>query len=420
MKQQDNPHKKTIALFFGGPSHEHDVSVITALQIAAAIDRTRFDVIRVYITPDGRWFVGDALKERSNYMFDQESLKQLTQVTLDTNRAGGMERAGRLRPVRKGLFGPACVATFDIALPAFHGNYGEDGCIQGLFEHVGIAYAGMRARESALFMDKLASKYMLRGLGIPVVPFAELRRKGRATILSLEEIEAALGRAEAPVRFPCIIKPRHLGSSIGIAKVHSIEEVAECLPAIFAVDSAAILEPFVENMVEYNVSVMRKAGEIVLSAVERPKASEELLDFKQKYCAGSGKGGTKLGGAKGGGVSEGMLSLTRDINPRMPKAMRCVLEGAARSVFTALSCTGAPRIDGIADSKTGEIWVNEINPFPGSAAYFLWEAAQGGSMLFPELLTALIEEAVREHKASKLPKDPVPKGARLLRRSLSE
>lgn len=412
--------KKTVALFYGGPSPEHDVSVVTALQIASAIDSARFETLLVYIAPDGRWFTGEPLAQRKNYLFDVESIKTLTQVTLDTNRSDGMQRPGRLRALKTGFFGKAQSFEFDIALPAFHGLYGEDGNIQGLFEQASIPYAGTRTMTSAILMDKAATKYLLKGIGIDALPFAEIKRPGQGTIVAPALIDAAM--KEAGLSFPCILKPTHLGSSIGVAKVTSAEETSACLPAIFAMDDSAILEPFVDNLVEYNVAVNRFDGDIHLSAIERPKSTEDLLDFKQKYLSGgSDKGGDKLGGQKNPGqISQGMLSLTRDLNPEMPAMMQEKIRNWATILFEKLPCTGAPRIDFIANGKTSDVWLNEVNPFPGSIGYFLWEAAPDNPLLFTELLTKLLDEAVSEHAKRRLPKDPVPKDARLLKRSLSE
>jgi D-alanine-D-alanine ligase len=213
--------------------------------------------------------------------------------------------------------------------------------------------------------------------------------------------------------FPACVKPCHLGSSIGVAKVNDMAELRAVLPSIFRLDPVAIVEPFVPNLVEYNVAVSAFGGEVRTSAIERPKRSAELLDFKEKYMSG---GGGKKGGSKAPGTaSEGMLSLTRDINPNIPAALETNIRDWAAAAFAAVSGTGAPRIDFLNDSETGELWLNEVNPCPGSFGYFLWEAATP-SMLFTELLSHLIEEAVGEFRNSRLPSDPTPKDARLFKR----
>jgi D-alanine-D-alanine ligase len=280
-----------------------------------------------------------------------------------------------------------------------------------LFELAGVPYAGMRTLASAVLMDKAVTKYVLRALGVPVLPCAVLRRPDSGYLIPPPEMAAAM--KEAGIGFPCILKPSHLGSSIGVAKVTNLEELSACLPAVFEYDDAAVLEPFVQNLVEYNVAVSKVFGAARTSAIERPKTKAELLDFKEKYLSG---GGNKSGAKKmPGTISEGMLSLTRELNPPLPTEMERNIRIWAAAMFEALGGTGAPRIDFIGDSKSGEVWLNEVNPCPGSFGYFLWEAAEK-PVLFAELLSALTEEALAERRKRSLPADPVPAGARLFRR----
>src|SRR4029077_5436560 len=150
----------------------------------------------------------------------------------------------------------------------------------------------------------------LRGLDIPLLPEAVIAR-APAGLPSAGAIGAAMGN----IGYPCIVKPAHLGSSIGVGKAQDVEEVRALLPAIFRLDRQAIIEPFVPNLVEYNLAVMRIGGSVRTSAIERPKRAEELLDFRQKYLSGDTGKGVMKGDA---GDSQGMLSLTRDINPALP------------------------------------------------------------------------------------------------------
>lgn len=403
-------HKKKIAVFFGGRSPEHDVSVITGLQVLQAIDSTQYDAFPVYISTQGKWYVGEALKKRENFLPNDQVKTQLTEVTLDVTG----ERGGALIPKDTPFLGKAKVIEFDVAVPAFHGLYGEDGNIQGAFELANIPYTGMRTKASSLLMDKVTSKHIFKSLGIPVLPFAAIRRPKGGYLIPEKELEELL----SPVGFPCILKPSHLGSSIGVAKVNNVEEAKACLPDIFEYDDCAIAEPFVENLVEYNVAVTKSvSGEVTTSAIERPKTSEELLDFKQKYISGgNGKSGSKTAGTKTDApVSEGMLSLTRDINPDISAEMQNDMQGWAVTMFDGIDGTGAPRIDFIGNAETGEIWMNEVNPIPGSFGYFLWEAAKTPT-LFTDLLSSLINEAVEANAGCALPRDPVPENARLLKR----
>ena len=403
-------NKKKVAVFFGGRSPEHDVSVISGLQVLQAIDGSVYDAFPVYISPSGAWYIGDILRQRANFLLNEDNLKKVTEVTLDVQGA----RGGVLLPKKTPFLGSAKPVDFDIALPVFHGLYGEDGNIQGLFELVNIPYAGMRTKASAILMDKITTKYFLKALDIPTLDFAVLRRPDQGYLIPEDQLSELL----TPVGFPCILKPAHLGSSIGVAKANSVDEAKALLPAIFEFDDIAIAEPFVQNLVEYNVSVSKVSGRVLTSAVERPKASDELLDFKQKYMSGGDdKGGNKMSGNKTfSPASEGMLSLTREINPDMPAGMEDKIRDWTQRLFEAIDGTGAPRIDFIGNSETDEIWMNEVNPCPGSFGYFLWEASKGEPVFFTDLLTSMIAEAISENTAHALPYDPVPVDARLLKR----
>jgi D-alanine-D-alanine ligase len=405
--------KIRVLVLFGGRSPEHDVSIITGLQAIKALDPDRYETTPLYIAPDGAWLTGDALRDRTTYIPSRAAREKLTQVTLD------------LTPGK----GPALVALpasrwqkcerigFDVAIPAFHGLIGEDGGAQGLFELANVPYTGMRLLASSVLMDKAATKKALAGTAVPILPCHEIRRPAQGLLITPEELAVTLGK----LTFPFCIKPAHLGSSIGVAQVRSLQEVSDVLAkSIFRYDDTALLEPFVENLVEYNVSVRRLKGKIVTSAIERPKRSSELLDFKTKYMSGGGQktGGGKTGGTKmpGQNASEGMLSLTRDINPDIAPEFEAKIRAWAAEVYRSVNGTGAPRLDFLCNGKTGEVWFNEANPMPGSFGYFLWEAAKDGHALFSELLDSLIDEALHLHERAQIPSDPTPEEARLFPR----
>ena len=408
---------KTIAVLFGGRSPEHDVSVVSALQVMGGLDRSLYNVIPVYLATDGRWWSGKALMKRDNYLPTEEILKTLDQVTLDlsANQRPGLTKTNptllsRVGIGRLGLGGAQDRIAFDVAIPCFHGLVGEDGQIQGALETAKVPYTGMRTMASAVLMNKVATKRILAGTAIEMLPFREIKRPQEGLLIPASELGPIVGDLSGP----WIIKPTHLGSSIGVARVGDLEELADVLPTIFQYDTSAILEPFVENMVEYNVAVARFDGEVRTSAIERPKRTEELLDFKEKYLSGGDK---KTGGEAKmpGQSSEGMLSLTRELNPALPQGLEEKVRSWAVQAFETVNGTGAPRIDFIGNEATSEIWLNEVNPCPGSFGYFLWEA-MGEPILFSELLDKLIGEALGEHARQRLPQDPTPPDARLFQR----
>lgn len=392
-----------VAVIFGGCSPEHDVSIITGLQTLAAIDTTAYAPFPVYIDLRGQWYIGPTLTARETYIPSAESKRHLTPVRLDAS----VREQGILHPIARTMFRPTKPIEFDIALPALHGLTGENGSLQGLFELINLPYTGMRHLAGAVFMDKVATKNHLRSYNIPLLPATTIPKPTQGLMLD----DKTLKNICKTLDFPCCVKPRHLGSSIGVAKVDNADELNAVLPEVFKYDTHAIVEPFVPHLVEYNVAVLRQPdGTVITSAIEQPKRTEDLLDFKQKYGAG-GKSGQKSGAA-----SEGMLSLTRDINPKLPAKLEKAIRSHAATAFDALGGTGAPRVDFLCNGETGEIWLNEVNPTPGSMGYFLWEAASE-SLLFTELLSHLLTEARTYQTQTRLPADPVPPAGQLFKRS---
>lgn len=393
-------------MFFGGRSPEHDVSIVTGLQALNAIDQQKFDAFPVYISPNGNWLCGDLLWDRDNYLPQDSTIEKLDSVTLDV--CPNVEGTGRLlRRKRRSFLRTPEPIEFDVALLAFHGLFGEDGRIQGLFEIANVPYTGMRLSASSVCMDKAATKRALAGTGISVLPSVIIRRPPSGFFPTLSDIERQLSN----MSFPAIVKPVHLGSSIGVAKASSLEEVRASLPAIFRLDEEALIEPFVQNMVEYNIAVRSEDSEIQTSAIEQPKSAEDLLDFKAKYLS---TGGDKTGRKLPGTSSEGMLSLTRTINPELSPGTSAKIREWARICFSVVNGSGAPRIDFLSDGRSGDIWLNEVNPCPGSLGFFLWEAAEK-PLLFTTFLTSLIDEAIRLHRAAQLPQDPTQVEARLFK-----
>lgn len=398
--------KTRVAVFFGGRSPEHDVSVATGLQALKAIDQQRFSAFPLYITTAGDWLVGEPLRDAANYLPRGATLDSLQSVTLDVRP--NVEGRGRLIPKQRMLSRQKPI-EFDVALLAFHGLYGEDGHIQGLLELANVPYTGMRLFASSVCMDKAATKRILGATGIPMLPSRTIHKPEAGFLPPVSEIESLA----AGLSFPVIVKPMHLGSSIGVAKASNVDEIRAALPPIFKFDTAAIVEPFVPNLVEYNVAVRRVDGRVQTSAIEQPRTQEELLTFKDKYLSrADGAPAVKQPDV----VSEGLISLTRDINPDLPPDFDSRIRRSAETFFTLVNGTGVPRIDFLCDARSGEIWFNEVNPCPGSFSFFLWEKASQ-PVLFTDLLSFLIDEAFAAHRAVQLPHDPTDPEARLFPRA---
>jgi D-alanine-D-alanine ligase len=388
--------KIPVAVFFGGRSPEHDVSIETGLQVMEALRSDRYEVIPVYVATNGEWFLGDTLRDKSFYIPSFEARRRLTRCSLGVTQTG----TNILIPERKGIFKSGTV-NFDVAIPAFHGALGEDGCFQGLAEMHGVAYTGMRVLGSAVSMDKAATKAFISSTTTaPQLPFVAVK-KGDDGQFELPDIPQSWC-------FPVIVKPAHMGSSIGVARADDLGQVRSIIKRIFLYDTKVVIEPFVAEKREYNIAVRMFEGRVQTSAIEMPKSDAELLDFKEKY----GQPGKQ---AKLGATDASLLSLTRDINPVIPKVMEDNIRGWASEIFEVLGGTGIPRLDFIHDLKSDSVWFNEINPCPGSFGYFLWQYSSH-QVPFSDLLEGLIHEAVALKGASELPAEPVPRDAQLFKR----
>ncbi len=363
-----------VAVLFGGRSVEHEISVITALQLMQAIDPAVYEVTPVYIAPSGAWHTGPELLNRSFYAKVPGNLGTLQEVTLLP------------KPGSRGLtkLSDHSIIPIDVFLPAFHGQYGEDGCIQGLFEMADVPYTGSNVVSSAMTMNKYACKVFLKEHGIPVLPAQLIARSDAQRDIKgvVEKVLAADGYS-----LPLFVKPCNLGSSIGVSKVKEVSELAPALAKVFRYDTHALVEPCVNDIMEINCSVRDYEG-IQTSVVEIPVSQSGVLSYEEKYLRGGGKKS---------GPSAGMASLTRVIDPQDldPEIKSNVIDYAKRS-FTVLGCSGVARLDFIVDLASGKLYFNELNAFPGSCSFYLW-VRSNPRVLYTTLIHNMIESALRHH-----------------------
>jgi D-alanine-D-alanine ligase len=283
------------------------------------------------------------------------------------------------------LEGPlADIIPIDCALPVFHGQYGEDGCIQGLLELAGIPYTGSNVTASAVTMNKYVCKMYLQSHGIPVLPALVILRDDARDGIS--EVSSWVAQQEGFTTFPLFVKPCNLGSSIGVSRVSDERDLPAALAKVFRYDTAALVEPCITKIMEINVSVRAAGGQIEASVVEIPVSQSGVLSYEEKYLRG--------GGGKKGGPSAGMASLTRVIDPSDldPALREQVVEFGKRS-FSLLGCSGVARLDFIVDLETGRVYFNELNAFPGSCAFYLW-AKSHPRVLYTQLIDDMVATAL--------------------------
>lgn len=358
--------KWNLGVFFGGASVEHEVSVISALQAITNMKGEEYNVHGVYITKDGRFFTGEGVKDIKNYKDIPALLDQSTQVTLVKDE--GQVKLVELRPRR---FRKPLEIVIDFAFPIVHGTNCEDGSLQGMFEVLGLPYAGCDVVSSALGMDKVLFKQVMEQNGLPVVPGVSFYARdfvaNKAPIV--EQIEA-LG-------YPVIVKPANLGSSVGISKADNQTALLEKIQLASSFAPKILVEKAVTGLREINCSVVGDVNHCTPSVCEEPVMSDEILSYSDKYQRGSGK--TK---------NSGMASLDRLIPAPIDEEKRQEICDLSCRVFKALGCNGVVRIDYLMDTDhNNKVYVNEINTIPGSLAFYLWEAA-GKS--YPDLLEEII------------------------------
>ena len=372
--------KTRVAVIFGGRSVEHEISVITALEIVDAMDVVRFEPIPVYIDARGRWFTGQALRNRQFYKRLPGALSELVEVSiLPIPGVRGLIprlRSGNWATERDKI-------PIDVVFPAFHGQFGEDGCIQGLLEMAELPYVGCDVLAASVAMHKYACKTILRDHGVPVLPGVVVGKEQFRT--DLEGAHAKITATEGLDKFPLFVKPCNLGSSIGVGRAYDKLELEAALAKVFKYDLEAIIEPCITDLMEINISVCEDHP-TRLSVTEIPVSQTGVLTYEDKYLRG-GKG------KKGSGGARGMASLVRtvdpqDLDPRYKEQVR----DYARRAYEALGCGGVVRFDFMVDTSNGNLYFNELNPFPGSLAYYLW-AKSHPPRLYTETISHIIERA---------------------------
>jgi D-alanine-D-alanine ligase len=378
--------KKTIAVFFGGKSFEHDVSILTGLEICKLLDTEKFFAIPVYFDLKNQLWIGDKLNDPKFYPLTDDKKCFVREARIMVG-----EEKPTIEMTERGLFGKKTTKiNFDVALLAFHGEYGENGFFQGMCEVAGIPYTGCRVLSSAICMNKSISKMLVKSVNIPVLDEIIIRRPLNNNFYDIEELIK-----DVKFSFPVIVKPIALGSSIGVSKANNKSELNSSALQIFTLGDDILIEPFVENLEEYNISVAKIDGKSIASAIERPiKKDASFLGFIEKYLSNNGNGTKKAGSKLLSSVEKvGLLSLTRVFEPKeLSKTESEQLKEMAVKSFDILNCNGIVRIDFLCNSKTREFYFNEINTIPGSLAYYLWEAHQP-SYSYTEMLTNLVNEA---------------------------
>ena len=366
--------EKFLVVAFGGVSPEHEVSVLSAMQVMASLEESSYQIIPLYVTKSGRWLTGEFLKDLSNY----KELPKLEQE--GTSCAFVKDEIGRTllkEQESKGLFSKPKVFPVQAIVCAFHGSEGENGSFQGVCEMFNVPYTGSGVLGSSVGMDKVKAKQLCEANNIPVTSSLDFYESDWAahqkTILKEAEL---LG-------FPLIVKPANLGSSIGVKRTANEEELIEAVETAFRYDAHLLVEVAIKPLMEINCSVLGTTEHCRASVCERPLGNTETLSFEDKYQSG-------------GGSNKGMTSADRiipaDISPGLAEQIREL----AVHIFKTFEASGVARLDFLVNSETEEIYFNEVNTIPGSFSFYLWDKS---ALNFEELIEEMIQIALKKHQA---------------------
>ncbi len=357
--------KIRVGLIYGGRSGEHEVSLLSANSVMMAIDREKYEVFPIGITKDGRWLPGQSpspLVESKDLQVrylndDNQNENNQKQLATLSNNHGNLLAGLRDR--------------VDVIFPVMHGPFGEDGTIQGLLELAGIPYVGGGVMASAVGMDKAIMKMVFQQKGLPVGEYLYYLRKdldGSSEAI-LNEIERKLG-------YPCFVKPANLGSSVGISKAHSRDELNRALHFAAEYDRKIVVEKMLIGR-EIECAVLGN-DEPIASVPGEIVPCAEFYDYEAKYVLNDSK---------------------LEIPAGLPEEITAKVQDLAVRAFKAIDCAGLSRVDFFVDEKSDSIYVNEINTIPGftriSMYPKLWESS---GISYTELIDRLLQLALERYQ----------------------
>ena len=363
--------KPRVAVVFGGRSGEHTISCATAAGVLSAIDRDRYEVLPIGITPSGQWVLVDD-DPAALALNDSRPPVEITAEGLGRGELLVRPGSGALTALTPA--GPSALGGVDVVLPLLHGPYGEDGTIQGMLEMLGVRYAGCGVLASAAGMDKQVTKVLLSAAGIATAPHVVVEphrwNRDRAAVL----------RACEALDYPLFVKPARAGSSLGITRVERRADLPAAIEAAREVDPKVLVETGIVGR-EIEVAVLgghgddaprvAEPGEIVMDAAH---GAGEFYDYQTKYLAHD--------------------AVQMVCPARLAPAERELVMSTAAEAFLAIGGEGLTRVDFFVTAD-GRAIVNEVNTMPGFTPFsmypYMWRVS---GMDYPALVGELIELAL--------------------------
>ena len=356
---------RKVAVVFGGKSCENEISVLTGVFVLNLIDRTKFSPIPLYVHTDGGMYTSPKMTEVE--VFREKKYACFQRVFLEGGVLYALQSAKRIKRIGK----------IDVAINCCHGGLGEGGGVSALMEWNGIPLASPDLTSSGVFMDKCMTKVIMRALNIPTLDYIRVNEtdyKKRGAFL-LKSIASRL-------KYPVVIKPAHLGSSIGIAVAKNEAEAKTAIESAFLIDTRVLIEKYLENKTDVNCAAYALNGEIFVSEPERA-FGEGLYSFEEKYIKRKADNAPQIKGVKGDALSG---------------ELRDKIRSYTKTVYKRMNMQGVVRMDFLINEE--KAYLCEVNTVPGSLAYYLFcERIFEARAFFSDLLEeALKEFALRDKK----------------------
>lgn len=347
--------KKKIAVLFGGASSEYEVSLSSSYAMLSNIDSEKYELYKIGITRDGKWFLFEG--ELEAIRSDSWQSGSIYPIFFSPDNGTGL-----LRAERNGVLEDIMP---DAVFPMLHGKFGEDGQIQGMFSVMGIPVVGCGPASSALCMDKALTKAVIRETGI--------RQASSVTLRAGDDREAFVARAEAALGYPMFVKPACAGSSVGISKARTREELLTALETALHEDTKVLVEEMIRGC-EIEVAVLEENGKYTVSCpAEIDIGSSDFYDYETKYVSD---------------VS------SYYIPARLSEEKQNEVRAYAERIFRALDCRGFSRVDFFCTPE-GEFVFNEINTIPGFTPISMYPKLMIHSGIpYSELIDRLISSAI--------------------------
>ena len=353
--------KLNVGVIFGGKTVEHEISIITAIQAMNNIDTDKYDITPIYITKDNEWYTGGCLRYIDTFK-DYDLIKRYAKKINLINKDGRYI-------LQTSTFFKRELTELHLAFPIMHGANGEDGSIQGYLNIVGIPYVGSNVYSSAVSQDKAFVKMILKANDINTTNFVWFGER----FYRNKKID--LFKQIDDLKYPLIIKPASLGSSVGIEMIMRKEELDSTIERVFRYDSKVIIEEKIDDLIEYNVSVLLTSNGNITSEIEEVTTNKDIIEY-----------GDKL-------VSDEDSSIKRTCPANIDEGLRKEIELNALAVFKILNMRGVARIDFLYDNKKKLLYVDEINSIPWCYSHHLWEKR---NISYKEMLNIMLSDAISQ------------------------